>query len=365
MAINKAERMAKKVAEEFKHKSYTETAMSTAYDWDGVKTIKLATIDTIPLSDYDRTSAKTAVTIGDVIQIASVNQDKAFHGYIDAGDNAEQENIKGANQALQREIDKEVIPTQDKHRLSVWSKGAGCVVGITAMNNTAALESIFQGAAELDEAEVPADERTLFVTPSVYNYLVLDSRWTGVDSLGEKALGRGIVGAIDGMQVRKVPASFFPTGVYWLIAYKESILGPTKLKNYHINIHPEGRDGQSIFGRVLYDAFVRGSMDKGVCVGINNSYTIAKPTITNDTTNSKIVIASATTGVDIWYTTDGSSPLHSNSAVKVGSNTNNITYANANNAATRGGSIKFRAVAVPNSNTALFHSAEADPLVYA
>jgi len=85
---------------------------------------------------------------------------------------------------------------------------------------------------------------------------------------------------------------------------------------------------------------------------INNSYSTAKPTITNDATNNQFTVAGAT-GTKLWYTVDGSDPLMSDTATKATGNTANVPFANLS-----GGGL--RAIAVP-TNTAKFASDEAVP----
>lgn len=359
MPINLHEKFSPKVAERFTKASYTENAASKEYEWDGVKTVKISSVDTVPLANYTRSGTNrmgTPSDLTDTIQVLSVEQDKGFDFYIDAGDASEQQGIKNANRALRREVDERVIPTQDKYRFTKWCKDAGSHVGVSALNKNSIIESIMDCTEKMDNALAPEEGRTMWITAEGYKYLKQNPEFIGIDSLGEKALARGQVGEVDGMKVIKVPSSYLPAGVFWLIAHKSAILAPTKLKNYKINTEPEGVDGVRVWGRFLYDAFVIGAKSGAVCVGMNASYAINTPTI-NVPNAGNYTMASTTTGVDIWYTTDGSDPYFSNTVHKGGANTITVDSGTLggyekgyNNAQT------LRAVAVPNANASLFRS---------
>ena len=52
--IHLAEKYSSKVAERFKMKSLATGFTNRDYDWDGVKSIKIYSIPTVPLYDYNR-----------------------------------------------------------------------------------------------------------------------------------------------------------------------------------------------------------------------------------------------------------------------------------------------------------------------
>ncbi len=71
MAINYASQFAPKVMETFAHESLTESASGQEFQFSGVKTVKVLTVDTVPLNDYHRSGTNRygePVELGDVTQ---------------------------------------------------------------------------------------------------------------------------------------------------------------------------------------------------------------------------------------------------------------------------------------------------------
>lgn len=362
MAINYTTQYSPKVSERFKKKSYTSSAASSEYTFDGVKGILVYSVDTVPIGNYTRNGSArygTPSDLTDTVQAMDMTQDKAFTYVIDKGDNKEQINIKSANRALSRQMNERVLPMLDKYNLDVWCRGAGSHItdGGNAVNKNTITETIMDCTEALDEADAPETGRTLFVTNAGYKLLKLNPHFLENDKLSENALVRGQVGMIDNMVVKKVPNSYLPTGVLWVITHKSAILAPLKLKDYKIHQDPPGINGDLTEGRIMHDAFVLEQKSKAVCVMLNSNYAIAAPVLTNDATNSKVTLKSNTTGVDIWYTTDGSDPYFSAKVHKLDSNNASVNFSTLNSSeAGYAGSKLIKAVAVPNSNTALFRS---------
>lgn len=362
MAINFTTQYAKKVSERFQKKAYTASAASNEYEFDGIKSLKVYSVDTVPIGNYTRSGTSrygTPSDLTDTVQVMTMTQDKAFTYTIDKGDQKEQINIKSANKSLSRQINERVVPMLDKYNFDVWCKGAGSHVtdGGNAINKNSITSAVMDCTELLDEADVPESGRTMFVTNAGYKLLKLNPDFLDNEKLSEKALVRGQVGMIDNMVVKKVPNSMLPTGVLWLITHKSALLAPMKLKDYKIHLDPPGINGDLVEGRIMHDAFVLEQKSKAVCVMLNNNYAIAKPTITNDTTNSKVVMNSATTGVNIWYTTDGSDPYFSETAHKGAANSVSVNFITLNGSEGGYNNAKtIKAIAVPNANTAMFRS---------
>jgi len=326
MAINLTSRYSDKVAERFKKASLTGGVSNKDYSFEGVRTVKVFSVDTVPLTDYSRSGTArygTPAELGDTVQELTMTQDKAFTYTIDKGNEQEQLNVKAATLSLRRQIDEVVIPALDKHRFDVWCKKAGTIRGLAAAPNKSTITGLVMDSTQvLDDALVPENGRTLFITASMYKVLKENPDFLGVDRLGEAALARGQVGEIDGMKVVKVPNSYFPAGVYWLITHKSAVLGPAKLQDYKIHKDPPGINGDLVEGRVLHDAFVLEAKKDAVYMAANAAKVTNTPTITDDAVNSIVSIATTTGNASVYYTVDGSDPRYSESAVTYGGNVN-------------------------------------------
>lgn len=357
MAVNLVTKFSDKVLERFTRKSYTAGRASGDWSFDGIKSLKIFSIGTSPLNDYARGSGTTRYgeikDLQDNTQTLTMTQDKGFTYSIDKGDEKEQLNIKAANRSLQREIDEVITPHLDKYNFEKWCRGAGSHISDdgTAVNKNSITAFVMDCTETLDEAAAPEGGRTMWIKNSFYKVLKQNPDFIqNNEALAQAALVRGIVGTIDGMDVIKVPNSYLPAGVDWLITHKSAILAPMKLKEYKIHKDPVGVSGDVVEGRIMHDAFVLGEKAAAVCVMLNSSYYTNAPTWTDDTTNSAIVAAGAA-NTYIYYTLDGSDPGNSDSACNAASNKATIAYSAANNAAAK----NFKAIAVP-SNNACFRS---------
>lgn len=271
MAINLAEKASPKVVERFKAKSFTEGIFTSAYDWTGVATVKVYTVDNLPLNDYNKTLASGSrfgalTEVGDTVQEMTVTDDKSFNGSIDKGNNTAQLQIKAASSVLKRTTDEVLIPYTDKYRLQKLADGAGLNKTGVSLTKSNALETIMTAGAEMSNNLVPMEGRVLYIGQSAAIHVKLAEQVVGVDKLAEKVIVNGVIGAIDGMQVRIVPDSYMPTGVVFMIVAKGCAVAPKKIETYRIlDEHPD-IDGHVVQGRFLHDCFVLETKAKGIYV---------------------------------------------------------------------------------------------------
>lgn len=268
--INLATKYSNKVAERFKLKALTEGMVNHDYDWTGVKTLKVYSIPTVALTDYDRTATGnrygTPTEVEDTVQEMSVTQDKSFALTIDKGNNVDQMNIKGAGKVLQREIDLEITPAKDIYRLAKMGAAAvaNSMTGTGAISKTNAYEKFLAGQAALDNKKVPVAGRVAAISATMYSYLKQDSSFVKNGDLSQKMLINGQVGEIDGVKLVKVPDSYLPTNCQFIITHPSVTVAPEKLAEYKVHDNPPGINGNLIEGRVYYDAFILDAKKDGV-----------------------------------------------------------------------------------------------------
>lgn len=317
MAINLADKFSSKVAERFKKNSLTGSAFGSEYEFTGVKTVKIYSVNTVPLGDYTRSGSSrygTPNELEDSIQELTMTQDKAFTYTIDKGNDKEQLNIKSATKSLRREIDEVVTPYLDKYRFNVWTHQAGNIVKLAAaVSKSNIIEYIMDATATLDNALVPTEGRKLYVKTSVYKLLKQSTEFISIEKLGEKAVAKGEVGEVDGMPVIRVPDSYFPSGVAFFVSHKNALLAPAKLQDYKIHTDPPGINGNLVEGRILHDAFVLGTKAAALYTALESSATQASAPTLNVATSGECTIAA--TGGTAYYTTDGTDPRYSSTAL--------------------------------------------------
>ena len=277
MAINLAEKYAKKVQERFSLGSLTDRYVGKDYDFDGVNKITIYKIDTVATTNYTRSGTArfgSLTELGDTVQTMTLTQDKAFTFSIDAGNKAQQFNIKQANACLKREIDEVITPEIDTYRMLKWTSGNGLSTGFSVLSSndgvvtkTNILEKIFEASAKMSDEKVPKVGRTLFIPELTFVKFKLSDVVTGSsDTLTTENVRRGYRGQIDGMDVVTVPSSIFPANINFFIKLKGATVDAMQLKNYRIHKNPLGVDGDVVEGRYIYDSFVLDTKAKGIYV---------------------------------------------------------------------------------------------------
>lgn len=316
MAINLASKYSSKVAKAFSLRSFLNGRTSNSYDFDGVRSIKVFTPITVDEVDYERSGTNrygVPHDMQDSVQEMMLTQDKSFSLIIDKGDNTSQMMVKNASDMVLLQLEEKTVPNADRYAFGQFVKNAGNVCGVSAKPTKDTIaQAVMDACQVLDDKGVPdGSARTLFATAEVCKFIKLAPEFIGIDKLGAKALSKGQIGEISGMQVVKVPTSYLPNNCYFLITYRESILFPYKLKDTKIHTDPPGISGALIEGRHYYDAFVLGAKSDGVYAAVLASEKLPAPTIAKSGSSVTITCAGAN---QIKYTTDGTDPRYSMSA---------------------------------------------------
>lgn len=269
MAINYTTKYSNKIAERFHLGSLTDSAAGNDYSFVGAKTVKVYSVDTVALNDFDRTAGSNrfgaVANLGDTVQEMTCTQDKGFTFAIDAGDMSDQAIDKAAGKALRRQIDEVINPTVDKYRLAQWAAAAGNEFTPDAKptkNNI--LGYIIDANAMATEDLVPTENRTMFISVDWYKLLVQADAVLALEKLGDKAITKGAVGMVDNCIVKPVPTSWMPAGVGAIIKYKGCTVDPVKLQHYDVLNKVQGFDGPVVQGRIYYDAFVLDAKKDGI-----------------------------------------------------------------------------------------------------
>ena len=326
MAINLAEKYSKKIVERFTKASYTAAWASSDYDWDGVRAIRVYTPVPVDLTQYDRAKNPFAADGGrfgtptelqDVVQRMELKQEPAFAITIDAGNNSDQQKIKAAGKMMKMQIANKVTPYTDKYCFLQWASKAGLIVTESeALTSANIVAKILAGATAMDNELVPDENRAVFITASNYDILRQSEPMKYSDVLQKKAVAKGVVTQLAGMPVIKVPDTYLPTDVNFMIVYKNAVLAPTKLKTSRILDNVAGLDGSLLEYRQYFDAFVLATQRCGVYVSCKNggNAQTAAPTVTGATGGVKITAAKNALG---YYTLDGSDPTDESNGERV------------------------------------------------
>jgi hypothetical protein len=248
-------------------------ALNNDYKFTGVKTVNVYSIPTVALTDYSRTGTNrygTPTDVEDETQELICSQDKSFSKVIDKGDAKDQQYLKKAGRVVALMIKEQGIPMTDKYGFAKLAAGAGKTVNESAPTKSTIVERIATGTEYMDDEEVPQDGRTLYAPAATCKLIRLSPEFTGIEALGKKAIGKGVVGEIDDMEVVKVPKSRFPEGVNFMIVHKSAACMPIKIDDTKIHQDPPGISGNLLEGRQSYDCFVYEKRAKGIYVDKTN-----------------------------------------------------------------------------------------------
>ena len=160
--IDYAAKYAQEIDERFSQASLTDAATNDNYDFDGVNKIKIRSIETVPLNDYNMNSETNRygkpVEIGSSTQSMELSQDKSFTFSIDRRNRDDTMMTHEAGAAMDREIREVIVPYVDRYRLGILVKNAATVKeeDITSDN---AYTSFLDASTDLVNKKVPSDGR--------------------------------------------------------------------------------------------------------------------------------------------------------------------------------------------------------------
>lgn len=258
MAINFATKYAALLDERFQMGSVTAGAINESYDWTGVQTVRIYNVPTAQMGDYTRDGAQrygSPEELQNAVNELTVRQDRAFTFTIDRGNYEDTMMANSAGEALRRQIDEVVIPEIDQYRIAAMACGAANYENgtITASN---AYESLLDADVVLSDAGVVPFGRIAFVSPQFYKLIKLDNAFIKQSDLGQNIAISGAVGMVDNISIIRVPHSYLPKGINFVLTHPDALISPQKLAEYKIHDNPPGINGWLVEGRVCYDAFV-------------------------------------------------------------------------------------------------------------
>lgn len=267
MAVNYATKYADVVDERFKLGSLTAGIINNNFDWLGVKTVKVFSRNLATLNDYATSGSNrygTPDELGNNEQEMTITQDKSFTYTIDAASEQDTNGTMEAAATLAENIDNLVIPAMDTYRLSVLVAKAPTQGSVTKKSHiiekdittTNAYEEFLACQEILDDDKAPQGGRIAIVTPAYLNKIKLDDHFTKKGDMATQIAINGLVGDIDGVPVVKVPTSYMPEKVDFIITNPIVCPSPVKLQEFKINYNAPGISGALVEARVRYDAFV-------------------------------------------------------------------------------------------------------------
>lgn len=190
-------------------------------------------LDMDGLGDYSRNSGYVSGDVTMTNETVEFNYDRGRTFSVDAMDNEETAGLSFGKLASEF-IRTKVVPEQDAFRFATYAKLAGTKVTGTLSSGTEVLAALQTATAALDNAEVPEENRHLFITPA----LLIAAQNVDTNK------SREILGAF--ASITKVPQARF----YTAIDLKDGKTTGEEKGGYAKHVKPsgatEGEDGKDI-----------------------------------------------------------------------------------------------------------------------
>lgn len=273
MAINLAAKYSPKVDERFYAESQANMGTNNEYDWEGVDTVKVYQVDTVPMNDYTRSGANrygTPNELGNTVQTMQIKRDRAFTFTIDKANRNQTMMVMEAGKSLARQEREVVIPEYDRY---VFKTQAGAAVEngafvIGTASSTDAYAKFLKAGERMGNKHIPNKGRIAYCSYSFANLLMLDPAFIKYGDKSQEMTQRGELGEVDGVKIVKVPSDQLPFGVSFLMVHPSATVAPQQLKEYKTHSDPPGLNGDLVEGRHLYDCFVLDAKKDGLYVAM-------------------------------------------------------------------------------------------------
>lgn len=319
--INLATKYASQIQQKFTTGSLVQGRVENDVDFVGAKTVRIHTIHTVPMNDYDRNAKThrygTPQEVGDQIQELTMTQDKGFAAMIDKGNSVDQ-TIHKAGEFTRVQIEEAVIPGKDAHALMVIAHEAGTIAdGTEGITKDNVITRMNTARSAFLNHHVPVRGRTWFVRSEVFDALVHSDHFRTLNDLGSQTLCNGQMGEIFGAPVVEVPGDIMPPGVNFILLHKSAAACPAKISDTKVHVDPPGLSGHLVEGRFYYDTFVFGAKASGIYVDLTTGDGVtraAAPTLTA----AGNMAGSVPAGYQAWGTADGSDPRYGAGATRSG-----------------------------------------------
>ncbi|MGL6008592.1 MAG: hypothetical protein ACRC1D_03970, partial [Culicoidibacterales bacterium] len=257
--------------------SQSSKVTNQTVDFIGAKTVKIYSVSSAELKDYDRENGFGKPSQVDATTEEMVmTQDKSFSIIVDKLDSEETGGALSPAQILKVQLQERVVPVVDKHRYKVMVEKAGTKTAALALTKANIYEAIVNATVALDEANVPESGRKLIATPATIALMKQSAEIILDTDMSDAQRKNGVIAVIDGLEIVKVNASALPVGTGFIVAHPDATVAPIKLADYRINTTPDNYSGVKIDGRVSFDAFVLGNKAMAIYVHTIGGATRAK-----------------------------------------------------------------------------------------
>lgn len=244
---------------------------SIRLDFNGRNSVTIYNVNTVSENDYVREGLSrfgALVELGTGTQTMTLTQDKSFSFSIDRGNYADSQMVTESGKAIKRQVREVSVPATDVYNLGIATAYAiansqGVIAGTAVAYNTA-YQLILAQQAALTELKYSKEGRTLWITPTIYNLLKRDPEFKVDCDTSYADNKKGIIGMVDGLTIKEVPASMLVTNFQFMITCKETLVAVNKFNMLRTLDNDKDVDGWICQGRRYHDCFVLGQKATGI-----------------------------------------------------------------------------------------------------
>lgn len=278
MAINLASKFESRTSDLIKAESKTSLIVNDDWTWDGVNAIKVYTLTSVSVGDYNpaATSARygTASEVQDTVQTWTLARDRAWTVTMDALNEQDTQGVRRPGKYVAQMVREKMVPEIDAYRLSalVTAGGVARSTSIVAAGATSAANAYTNFLAlngDITDNEGVESGRVAIMTQAYFNYLKQATGFMLASDQAYSDLKKGVIGEVDGVKIVICPSSRMPANTDLIITHKSAMVSPEKLKDVVIHKNPVGINGDVIEYRHRYDAFV--DTNRLICVAIHKT----------------------------------------------------------------------------------------------
>lgn len=144
---------------------------NTQPDFSGVNTVKVMKVTTTGLGDYSKENGYAQGNATLEWEAMTLNEDRSAALTVDRMDN--EETLGQAFGVIMNEfIRTNVAPEVDAYRFMKYAKTANIGTKAAALaDGEAVVKALREAVTAMDEAEVPSEDRVLFITPTLYGMI--------------------------------------------------------------------------------------------------------------------------------------------------------------------------------------------------
>jgi hypothetical protein len=264
VAQNLASKFSEKVSKRLVSESVVGAVTNKNFDWTSVDTIKVYSVNTTPLQDYnrsgdgDRYGERTEV--GTTTQTWQLAEDKAINATIDRLNASQSMGVIKPGLFLAQEVDEVIVPYVNAYVLqTIVTAGAAAdrddIVSDGATTSGNAYTNFLAIQADISDKLGKQKGRVAVMTAAYYNMLkqggfVLDSDSAYADRKSGK------LGTVDGCEVVIHTSAEMPAATDLIITHKDVTTFADVLTDYITHKNPVGVNGHKIEGRIAFDSFV-------------------------------------------------------------------------------------------------------------